>query len=160
MKPLTEKVLKSGLVDKHMALMLEKWGNLPEGSAELVKDVDFQKVTREQLAQLGEELGDEVEKLRTLKETQLDLEQMRWPTAVTLEGDFEVPAVIDRMGRLYFRVQDVKEEWLIPGHHTERQVLDKELGRKVVIKEQILESSMLYTDEVPVCFQVTVHRVA
>lgn len=182
MKPLTEKVLKSGLVDKHMAEMLEKWGNLPEGAADLVNDNALKDATREQLTKLGEELGDEVDKLRTLRETQLDLDKIRWPVSVTVIDDkgtylvHDLAAVIDRMGRIYFRIQDVREEWLVPGYLFERLVINKDVppppassetptllnpyAHKKVIREQILEKSVLYTDNSPVCFQVSVHPLA
>jgi hypothetical protein len=167
MKPLIEKVLKSGLIDKHMAQMLEKWGNLPDGASDLVNDDALKDATREQLTKLGEELGDEVDKLRTLKETQFDIDRMRWPTEVSIKNNgghqivYKIPAVIDRMGRLYFRHQDVKADWLTPGFIIARDItsLDNP-NQKSLIEEQILESSVLYTDEVPVAFQVSVHRVA
>lgn len=166
MKPLTQKVLESGLIDKHMAQMLEKWGNLPEGSAELVKDDALRNATKEQLTKLGEELGDEVEKLRALKETQLDLDQLRWPTTASIRdgnGEYkaiDLSAVIDRMGRLYFRHQDVDAAWFVPGFTIERWSVHKGSTGKELLKEQILEVTPLFIDELPVCFQVTVHRVA
>lgn len=168
MKPLTEKILKSGLVDRHMVEMLEKWGNLPAGSAEIVNDGALKDATREQLTKLGEEIGDEVDKLRTLKETQLDIDKLRWPAMVNqivaADGTalaLHVPAVIDRMGRLYFRFQDVKESWFVPGYVFERTINSREeVGLLLLIKEQILESSVLYTDDQPVALQVTVHRLA
>lgn len=167
MKPLIEKVLKSGLIDKHMAQMLEKWGNLPDGASELVNDDALKDATREQLTKLGEELGDEVDKLRTLKETQFDIDKMRWPTEVSIRNEagqqivYKIPAVIDRMGRLYFRHQEAKKEWLTPGFIIVRDIPDADNpNQKRLIDEQILEVSELYTDEVPVAFQVSVHRVA
>lgn len=168
MKAITEKVLKSGLVDKHMALMLEKWGALPDGAADLVNDDALKDATREQLTQLGVELGDEVDKLRTLKETQLDLDKIRWPAECDIvdlrEGRklwaAKVQGVIDRTGRIYFRFDDVMEAWFIPGFIIERSITGRDGHKVLSIQEQIVESTVLYTDEIPVCIQVSVVRLA
>lgn len=168
MKPLTKKVLESGLIDKHMALMLERWKAIPDGASDLVNEDALKDATKEGLMKLGEELGDEVDKLRTLKETQLDLDKLRWPVEVdavmTNEGKslaLHISAVIDRMGRLYFRFQDVEKDWFVPGFFLDRTITSKEeVGRLLQIREEILESTVLYTGDQPVCVQVTVHRVA
>lgn len=165
MKPLTKKVLESGLVDKHLAQMLEKWGNLPPGATEIIKDDKLKNATRDQLVSLGEEIGDEVEKLRTLKETQLDLENLRWPTEVSIKSmdgvliGYKIPAVVDRMDRLYFRIQDVDPAWFIPGCELSRDVVSPNrahMARVMAWNEEIIESTILYSDDVPVCVQVTV----
>lgn len=168
MKPLTEKVLKSGLVDKHMAQMLEKWGNLPEGASDLVNDDALKDATRDQLTKLGEELGDEVDKLRTLRETQLDIDKIRWPAEVDiidprngrkfLAG--KIQSVIDRSGRLYFRYQDVSMDWFVPGFIFERRMTGPDGSKIIEVREEILEVTPLYTDEQPVCVQVATHRLA
>lgn len=169
MKPIVEKILKSGLVDKHMAQMLEHWGNLPSGASELVPtDSDhLKKATRGQLDLLAEEIGEEVDKLHTLKETQLDLNRLRWPTEVSITDEkghqlaYKIPAVIDRMGRLYFRIQDIDKDWFVPGYELARDGVSKEdPNLKVLIRDQILESTVLYADEQPVCLQVSVQPLA
>lgn len=167
MKPLTEKILKSGLVDKHMAQMMERWGNLPDGASELIPENEpLKDATREQLSKLAEEIGDEVEKARTLKESQLDLDRLRWPTKVSVKNDqgdliaSEVSAVIDRMNRLYFRMEDVKEEWFVPGFTLWRTIPDKEIpGALKIVQGQVLESTVLYIDDQPICLQVSSRRV-
>lgn len=168
MKAITKKVLESGLVDRHFALMLEKWGNLPDGAADLVKDGALKDATREQLMKLGEELGDEVEKERTLKETQLDLEKLRWPVTVSvvdLRGERKlwaagVQGVMDRSHRMYFRFDDVMESWFVPGFIIERTMTGRDGIKVVDVREEILESTLLYTDEQPVCVQISVRRLA
>jgi hypothetical protein len=162
LKPLVKKVLESGLVDKNMAELMEKWGNLPEGAASLVKDDSLKNATKDQLMKLAEEIGTEVDKERTLKETQLDLDQIRWPTVVTIRTNnyehvaWQVPAVIDRMGRLYFRIQDAKEEWFVPGYNIHRKGVSPQNGYESPIYEVVTEKSVLYVGELPVCIQVTV----
>lgn len=171
MKQVTEKVLKSGLVDRHMAEMFEKWGNLPPGASEMVPPDDTLKdATREQLTKLAEEIGDEVDKERTLRETHLDLDRIRWSVEVSVsqprEGRppsqiaFRVPGVIDRMGRFYFRIQDIDESWFVPGHILHRTVPDKATGLQLQAQEEILEKTTLYVGEQAVCLQVSTHRVA
>ena len=164
MKPIVKKVLESGLVDKHMAQLMEKWGYLPEGATELVKQDALKGATKDQLQALAEDIGNEVDKERTLKETQLDLDKLRWPTEVTLELEdqkhiYQVPAVIDRMGRLYFRIQDVKDVWFVPGNFLTREVPNLETGGRSVQKEQILEKDVLYVGEQAVCIQVSTRVV-
>lgn len=168
MKPIIEKVLKSGLVDKHMVEMMEKFGQLPPGSVDLVREDALKDATKNQLYKLAEEIGNEVDKERTLRETQLDLDKVRWPALVnqitTDKGEalaLQVPCVIDRMGRLYFRIQDVNEAWFVPGYTLTRTELDKtRVGYLNEFKDQIIESSVLYADSTPVCVQVSVHRLA
>lgn len=156
MKPLMEKVLKSGLVEKHTAEMMERWGFLQPESSELVNQDALQGATKEQLHKLAEEIGNEVEKERTLRETQLDLDKIRWPTEVSIYPGNGIPttikgiqAVIDRMGRLYFRIQDVKKEWFIPGQCISRKVSGKD------VDERIIEVDVLYVGDQQVCVQVS-----
>lgn len=167
-KPLTETILKSGLVDKSMARMLEHWGNLPSGAADLVpEDEDhLKKATKAELDSLVENISSEVEKARLLKESQLDLDRLRWPTKVGLRNEqqdviaSQVPAVIDRMNRLYFRMEDIDEKWFVPGFTLSRQVPDKAIPGCVKIVDSIItESTVLYLGDQPVCLQVSSQRV-
>lgn len=135
-----------------MVELLEKWGNLPEGASELVNNNELKDATRSQLTKFAEELGDEVVKEHVLKETNLDLDRLRWPTTVTVRSfsnpDLKFNAVIDHMGRFFFRFQDVEQEYFIPGYFLIR---DEEPG----VQETILESTVLYVGDHPVCIQVT-----
>lgn len=155
MKPIVEKVLASGLVDKATAELMEKWGYLPEGSAEKTDEDKLKNATQETLTKLASDLATEVEKEHALRETYLDLERLRWPQAIDgiykpqVGQPFEVAlnlmSVVDRMGRYYFRIQDVDKEWFIPGYYL----------RKKGIDEKILQAQVLYIGEQGVCVQVT-----
>lgn len=162
LKPIVKTVLESGLVEKHQIEMMERWGFLDPGAAELVKEDKLQNATREQLTKLAEEIGTEVDKARTLRETQLDIDRLRWPTIVSIKKDasggfeqvaYKITALIDRMGRLYFRSQDVDKSWFVPGYIICREVAS---GDRLIHKnETILESGPLYVDDSVVCIQVT-----
>lgn len=168
-KPLSETILKSGLVDKSMARMLEHWGHLPSGAADLVpEDEDhLKKATKAELNKLVDDISGEVEKARLLKESQFDLDRLRWPTKVGVRNEkgeviaAQLPAVIDRMNRLYFRIDEVKEEWFVPGFTLSREAVDKEIPGCVKIVESIItESTVLYFGEQSVCLQVSSQRVS
>lgn len=162
MKPVVEKVLRSGLVDRHTAELMERWGYLEPGAAERVNADALKGATKDQLSKLAEEIGDEVFKEHQLRETSLDLERLRWPTEVTISNKagetvaWKLKGMIDRMGRLYFRAQDIKEAWFVPGFTVKRTTHDVETGYETVIRETVLESGFLYIGEVPVVYQVSV----
>jgi len=158
MKPIVEKILKSGLVDKGMVELLEKWGNLPNGSSDLVDNDALVNATRVQLQKMAQEFGDAVSDLQLIRETQLDLDRLRWPTKVTIQEKnvFDIPAVMDRMGRLYFRIQDVREDWFVPGYLITRKQFKPEEGLEMLVWERILESTVLFTGESKIAVQVTV----
>lgn len=180
--PIQKKVLERGLVDKSMAELLEKWGNLPSGASELVNQDALKEATKETLVKLSEELAEEVEKEHILRETYLDLERIRWPVVVNVlrrptpqeieaghmsRGETPLPkmvanglpAVVDRMGRYYFRIQDVKEVWFVPGFVFERRLPNE--GSSTVehhVLETVLQKQVLYIGETPVCLQVTTEK--
>lgn len=174
MSKLSEKILESGLIDETMARLLERWGNLPEGSAEKTrgKPEALAHATREELMQFAEDVGEEVEKQRRLKETMLDLDRLRFPVQVdvfkSLVRDHDllvtkgfvaghVRGVIDRMGRYYFRVQDAKEKWFVPGYILKKEEAGDE--KMTYVYEQVTESQVLSKGEAPVCIQVSVQPV-
>lgn len=149
MKPIVEKVLSSGLIDRSMAELMEKYHLLPEGAAEQVKDA-----TREQMERAVAEAVEIAEREQLVKETRLDLDKLRWPTKVKIvmaqpahDRTTWLDAVIDRMGRYFFRFQDVEEKWFVPGYRLHREGFD--------VHEIILESQVIYIDELPVAVQVT-----
>lgn len=155
MKPLVEKVLRSGIVDRGMVELLEKWGNLPEGSSELLKSETLKNATKDHLQKFAEELAEEVATAHALKETNLDLDRLRWPVEVTILDAKQkvlaksVAAVIDRMGRYFFRFQDVKADWFVPGYSLSKLV-NGEWNDQV-----ILQADVLFTGETAVAYQVT-----
>jgi hypothetical protein len=149
--PLTEKVLRSGLIDKATAELMERFGILEEGASEKVDEDVLKNATREKLVAITESLAIEVERENRIKETYLDLERIRWPVTLSLgdrEGNFRaLSAVIDRQGRYYFRFQDVDTKWFVPGYHIQRD--DK------TRVETVLEVQTLYIEDKPVAVQVT-----
>jgi hypothetical protein len=166
MKPIVEKVLASGLVDEATARMMEHFKMIPDGSAELAKDKEakLKSSTETELKKLAEDLATEVEKEHKIRETALDLERMKWPCVVDLiqtNGKdsvcVSIAAMSDRWGRYYFRVQDVKAEWLTPGYRLQKLVRDLNAGDKMVaIQSPILEAQLLYIGDVAACWQVSV----
>lgn len=161
MKPIVEKVLASGLVDKATAQLMEQWGYLPDGAADKVNEDKLKGATQETLKALANDLAVEVEKEHALRETYLDLERLRWPASILSVSkpisaeEKEILAsnlisVIDRMGRYYFRIQDVKQEWFVPGYTLLRQTGE----------EKILQSQVLYVGDQGVCVQVTTDKSA
>lgn len=75
MKPIVEKILKSGLVDKHTAALMEKWGSLEPGSVEMVGKEDLHKASEETLKKFAEDIEDLIEADRKeMLETRLAIE--------------------------------------------------------------------------------------
>lgn len=159
LKPIAKKVLESGLIDKSMAELMEKWGHLPEGSSELVNEDALKDVTKDHLYKLASELATEVDKEHALRETNLDLDRIRWATKVNIRTGsgivaVDLDAVMDRMGRYYFRHADVREEWFVPGYYIERQVGRPHDEKPQTLIEVIIERQVLFIGESPVCYQV------
>ncbi len=164
LKPVQKKILESGLVDKAMIELMEKWGNLPPGSSELVNEDALKEATQPTLMKLAEDLASEVEKEFVLRETYLDLERIRWPAVVNIFKNDALEAVangltgvVDRMGRYYFRIQDVKEEWFVLGYMFEKQRAGDKMAAPMLgtILETVIQKQILYIGEDPVCMQVT-----
>jgi hypothetical protein len=163
MSDLTRKILSSGLVDEYTATLMEKWGYLPEGAAAIAKDKEnvLKNATKEQLTKLAEDIGDEIERKARLKESMLDLDKIRWPAMVSIWNAEGVPlahhigAVIDRLGRYYFRPADVKSDWLVPGFSLTRTVSISTDFQNKEETETILEVTSLYVDETVMAIQVS-----
>jgi hypothetical protein len=164
MKPIVEKVLASGLVDKATAELMEKWGYLPEGSVDKVNEDKLKNATQETLKALANDLAIEVEKEHALRETVLDLERLKWPVSrISIfkpdpePGEMvsylaeDLVAMVDRMGRYFFRLQDVNKDWFVPGYHLRR-------GDPAFAPETILQSQVLFIGEQGVCVQVSTDR--
>lgn len=164
MKPIVEKVLASGLIDKATAQLMEVWGYLPGGASEKVNEDALKDATQAKVSELARELATEVEKEHHLRETYLDLERVRWPAQVRLDippnmvakKDAIMPicalaGVVDRMGRYYFRIQDVNPDWFIPGFIISQTTAAGELKQ-----ERIYQAQVLFIGEQGVCVQVSV----
>lgn len=144
---------------------MEKWGNLPQGSVDIAKKSEAREFTRSYLIQFAEEVAKEVEQERALKETQLDLDKLRWPVSLSInkmngEIILDLMAVIDRMGRYYFRVQDVNKDWFVPGYKVERISTNSVSSNpsKAFVSETILEVTPLFIGEQEVAIQVSTSK--
>lgn len=159
MKPLTEKMLSNGIIDKATAELMEKMGLLAPGSAEKVNEDAMKNATLETLKKFTDDVHDLMEKDRVIRETRLDLERIRWPVVVDIHrvvDGFEVVAtmvegVIDRTGRYYFRAQDVEADWFVAGYEIARHVSSK----KPRSAEVITEKTVLYVGDEAVCLQIS-----
>lgn len=83
MKPVTKKILESGLVGKHVAKLLERWGSLEPGEADLA---GRRQVTEEGLKEFAEELDDLLtQEAQEPKETRLEI-PLSAPVAFKIVG--------------------------------------------------------------------------
>lgn len=163
MSDLTRKILESGLVDEATARLLEKWQAIPDGFADLAKGKEgrLAAVTQEVLQKLAQDVEDEVENQRRLKETVLDLQQLKWPVNAIIidrKGDVQtfVSGLMDRFGRYYFRPQDVMKEWFVPGFVLCRQVANQpKVLEPGTISETILEVTELFAGDQVIAIQVS-----
>lgn len=166
MKPITQKVLDSGLIDKGVAQMMEAWGFLPNGTAEKMDEEALRAKTTEEMKKAVEEVADILEREHVLRETYLDLNRLRWPVTVFVRNDKgqstrDIDGLVDRMGRYYFRIQDVNPEWFVPGYELVRKAspIEEGFGVKGVpmfLVDNILEKQILYIEDMPICVQVSV----
>lgn len=171
MKPIVEKVLKGGLIDKSVAELMEKWGNLPPGAADMVNEDALKNATKDHITKLAEDLATEVEKEHKIRETALDLNRIRWPAVVSIctperreelrkmpgallvvgqDVAVNVATVVDRMGRYYFRAQDSNKDWFVTGFYVQRRPDGVNL-----VWERIMEAQPLFIDDTMVCWQVS-----
>lgn len=129
MKELVKKILEAGLVDKHTALLLEKWRSVDDGAAEMVGKEDIRKISEEALTQFAEELSLLVEEERTsFHETKLSI-TMGDPMLVTwaLHPRSRIVVFRDEMGNFIFpadealhlntgnRFQSGEDTWEVAG---------------------------------------------
>lgn len=161
MNPLTEKVLRSGLIDKAMVELLEKSGSLPEGSTDKVKEDALKDASIGVLTRLADDMAVLMEREQKIRETYLDLKNLKWPAVIWIgtssgasraSGPFT--AMMDGMGRYFIRFQDAKKEDFVIGAPVRR-----ERGQEIVVDgpEEILsECQVLYVDQKPVCYQLSV----
>lgn len=164
MTEIVDKVLSSGLVNRATIKLMEQWKYLPEGSSDKVKEDALVGATQEVLTKLADDLANEVEKVHRIKETSLDLDRIKWPA--TIESIWtgtrivakDVLCVVDRMGRYYFRIQDVDESWFIPGYNFHRRQTAGEAAQGKLKSEVILESQVLYVGDQKACIQVSTEK--
>jgi len=109
MKELVRKILEAGLVDKHTALLLEKWKAVDDGAAELVGKEDIRKVSDEALTQFAEELSLLVEEERaSFRETKLSITMKEAPILVAWVQFPRSKIVVfqDEMGHFVFPIDE------------------------------------------------------
>jgi len=115
MKPIVQKILESGLVNKHTALLMEKWGTLDRGASELVGKEDLREASESTLMKFVEELDSLIEEeYRNNHETRLSIalgepflvQPLRWTTG-------KIVVFLDEMENFIFP-KDLYPDWLLP----------------------------------------------
>ena len=96
MKPLVKKILESGLVDKHVAKMMERWCLLDEGAEELVGK---STITKETLQEFVDDIEDLLEKDSEMRETRLEVQVSKPPVDLYCPTTGVFSAVEDMMGK-------------------------------------------------------------
>lgn len=96
MKELTKKVLESGLIDKHVAQMFEKWGQLEPGATELAGK---HKVTKDTLQQFADEIEDLLDYKKDIHETRLEV-RVKPPIILFSIKNGSFSAAVDELDRL------------------------------------------------------------
>lgn len=153
MSELSDKLLKSGIIERHTAVLLERLGLLPAGDSEKARE--NAAMTRSQMEKLAEDFSLLVDDDSTIKETVLDLDQLRWPTKVYIQSSVTadnksqwLDCMIDHRGHYFFRFQDVVPEWFVVGSSLVRE------GRAPSQGDTILEVTTLFVGDKPVAIQV------
>ena len=116
MNSITEKILRTGIVDKHVVKLVERWGTIDIGS------IDVKKATaRAAIIDLLEEVQDELDAPDESKTHDVILDALHtWKVevlvrSVTDESSTNMWAFIDRFGRFYFKDSPASESWIVPG---------------------------------------------
>jgi hypothetical protein len=139
-----KKVLEAGLVDKHSAIMFERWGQLEPGAADLVGQ---KQVTAKSLADFAEDIESLLESnVGEVKETRLDV-RVTPPVLMECAHRGYFSAFLDELGRLIVGPED----FLVPGDMV-WQVNKQDDPR------QVLEIVRLYQGDVVTALQVTVDK--
>ena len=83
---ISDKVLQSGIIEKHMLEMLVRWGAFSENALDIIKNDTLRNATLAQLKKFAEELSVELKKEYPFRETMLD-SPIGWPTSFTVMGE-------------------------------------------------------------------------
>lgn len=166
MSELTSKILESGLIDEATANLMVKWGVLDDSALDVLAKNKLQSAGREELLKFAESVEAELEKARKLRETTLDLNQLKWPIQVDIFDNNQpsvklassVQVLVDRMGRYYFRPLDMATmPPLVPGYWI--SVANKSDPQHDLYtgttREQILEVTELYIGDQVAAIQVS-----
>lgn len=142
MKELSKKVIESGLIEKHVVKMMEDWGYMDQGAADLVGK---KKLTQENLEQFLEDIEALVSPDKPMQETRLE---------VQAQNSFNLST---EDGRVFTAVEDDMGKFIVPPHVSpypgQRLLRDGRFFFGVVHL-----STPLYQDEKLVAFEITIHR--
>ncbi len=98
MKELTKRILQAGLVDKHLAMALERWGTLDRGASETVGTCP---VTKETFQKFADDIAVLLDPDEPMRETLLDLKIEGQPIECRFaDTEKVIPAILDVMGNL------------------------------------------------------------
>ena len=145
MKPLVKKILEAGLVDKHLARMFERWGQLEGGSENLV---GTRQITQQTMHEFVEELeillaDDEI------RETRFDVSVSKPPV------ELYCPTV-----GIFYAVEDMMGNYIVSPsvtlHRGSRIYQDVASTDKPHLT--VLEVEPLYQGDTLVSYQVTTDK--
>ena len=158
MKELTKKILESGLVDEHVARMMERWGQLDDGASDLV---GRKKVTKQTLVEFAEEIDTLVENgLVDLRETRLDIDAKVVTSVSFPSSSVLFKAYIDSLGRVIFPVNPGLKK-LQPGSEflicTGKKV-GEDGEESVWVLCTVLDTEYLFHGDLLTALQVTVDK--
>ena len=102
MKPIVRKILESGLVSKHTALLMERWGYLENGAHGLVGKEDLREASDEVLRQFLDDIEALIDEEReSFRETKMSI-QVGDPILAVVSGCVKVVIFKDEMGNFMF----------------------------------------------------------
>lgn len=167
MKELTRKILESGIVDKHVARLMERWGQLDDGASDLVGK---KRVTRQTLEEFIEDLEQTVEdQVGKLRETSLDLYVNGdlvafWPH---LDKKVSARAHVDLMGNIIIQSKFMQPSWgFVRGDVIELLTvrIGRSVGKPTSIEDalkayRILDVNSIYEGEKAIAFRLSVEEL-
>lgn len=147
MKPIVEKILKSGLVSKHTAALMERWGTLDPGSADMVGEEDLREASEETLTKFAEDIEELIESDRQeMLETRLSIDVSEPVLVSTKYPDGHKKSIVvfkDMMGNYLFPPEVfVKEDMIFSTSDGAEWVVDE--------VAQLFKSDMKYATQVKV----------
>jgi hypothetical protein len=146
-KPITEKLIAAGIVDKTMTAMLDRWGQLAPGEYE---KLTHKQVVTETLESFIEGLEEILEAEKPLRETRLEIPVKRPPVELYSPKAGVFSAVEDEMGRLIVGPgYQLERGWAVWGSH-------QMSGHPATM--QVLDVEPLYEGDRIFAYQITVQR--
>jgi len=161
MSKLLDALKKSGVIDRHMEKMFERWGmlGLPNDSSR----TEFLAREQEDLEVLAEEISCLVESKKEVHEAVLDLDHLRWPVLVRVGGIHSSNTMVmmrDSAGTLFARIDCVPNEkdWYNFFHPGQR-IFISDVGFTDSFRTKssnILETTQIFSGETPIAFRIIV----